>query len=149
MPGAPASDVLRYGVSYSRGLFDRFGTFREDLRGGEDTEFHQRFADEVRIVWEPAVRTAHRQPRRMRELIADQYRRGARSAASWRRLQGPGPREVAANAFRRLPADVERAWRSAGAGERRWIAAASLLLPAAVVAYAAGALAGRGAGEEP
>ena len=38
------------------------------------------------------------------------------------------------------PAGVGMAWCSAGPGERPWIAAASLLLPAAALAYAAGAL---------
>lgn len=140
MPGAPPADALRYGVSYERTLFDRFGLFREDLRGGEDTEFHQRMAAEVDIAWEPAVRTAHRHPRRVTALLADQYRRGARMAASWGRLQGPRPRQVAADALRRLPADIERAWRSADRKDRPWIAAASLLLPVAALAYAAGAL---------
>lgn len=141
MPGVPPADALRYGVSYERTLFDRFGLFREDLRGGEDTEFHQRMAaGGVAIAWEPAVRTAHRHPRRVTALLADQYRRGARMAASWGRLKGPRPRQVAADALRRLPADIERAWRSADPKDRPWIAAASLLLPAAALAYAAGAL---------
>ncbi len=141
MPGAPPADALRYGVSYERTLFDRFGLFREELRGGEDTEFHQRMtAGEVPIAWEPAVRTAHRHPRRVTAFLADQYRRGARMAGSWGRLQGPRPGQVAADALRRLPADIERAWRSADRKDRPWIAAASFLLPAAALAYAAGAL---------
>jgi glycosyltransferase involved in cell wall biosynthesis len=148
MPGAPADRALRYGVSYARSLFERFGVFREDLRGGEDTELHQRLAGEVEIAWEPAVRTAHRHPRRLSLLLADQYRRGARSAMAWTRLRGPVPREVAANALRRVPEGVGMAWRNAEAGERPWIAAASLILPAAALAYAAGALARRG-GEAP
>ncbi|HSN89152.1 MAG TPA: glycosyltransferase, partial [Thermoanaerobaculia bacterium] len=139
MPGAPPADALRYGVSYERTLFDRFGLFREDLRGGEDTELHQRMAGEVAIAWEPAVRTAHRHPRRVAVLLADQYRRGARMAGAWGRLQGPRPAQVAADALRRLPPDVKRAWRSADRKDRPWIAAASLLLPAAALAYAAGA----------
>lgn len=141
MPGAPPAEALLYGASYDRGLFDRFGLFREDLRGAEDTDFHQRLtAGGVPIAWEPAVRTAHRHPRRLGSLLADQYRRGARSATAWSRLQAYRPREVAANALRRVPDGVGRAWRSAEPGERPWIAAASLLLPAAALAYAAGAL---------
>jgi len=141
MPGAPAAEALRYGASYARGLFEDFGTFREDLRGGEDTELHQRLAAAgVAIAWEPAVRTAHRHPLRVTALLADQYRRGARSARAWTRLQGPRPRQVAVNALRRVPEGIGMAWRSAEAGERPWIAAASLLLPAAALAYAAGAL---------
>jgi hypothetical protein len=140
MPGAPPADALRYGVSYARELFDRFGRFREDLRGGEDTDFHQRLAGQVEIAWEPAVRTAHRHPRRLLTLLRDQYRRGARSARAWARLQGPGPREVALNALRRLPYDLRLAWRHADAADRPWIAAAGLVLPAAALAYSAGAL---------
>jgi len=142
MPGVPPADALLYGASYDRALFDRCGTFREDLRGGEDTEFHERLAAAgVELAWEPAVRTAHRHPRSVKALLGDQYRRGARSAASWARLSGPRPGQVAINALRRVPAGVVMAWRSAEAGERPWIAAASLLLPAAALAYAAGALA--------
>ena len=140
MPGVPAGEALRYGASYARSLFERFGPFREDLRGGEDTDFHQRLAGEVAIAWEPAGRTAHRHPRRVSTLLADQYRRGARSVASWANLQAYDARFIATNAMRRLPDDVARAWRSAEPGERPWIAAASLVLPAAVLAYAAGAL---------
>lgn len=140
MPGVSAGEALLYGASYHRSLFERFGLFREDLRGGEDTDFHQRFAGEVTITWEPRVRTAHRHPRRMTTFFADQYRRGARSATAWTRLQKYRPAEVAANALRRVPEGVGIAWRAAGPGERRWIAAASLLLPAAALAYAAGAL---------
>lgn len=140
MPGVPPGEALLYGASYARGLFERFGPFREDLRGAEDTDFHQRFGQEVAIAWEPAVRTAHRHPRRVGALLADQYRRGARSATAWSRLQRYRPLEVASNALRRVPEGVETAWRAAAPGERRWIAAASLLLPAAALAYAAGAL---------
>ncbi|HSG40338.1 MAG TPA: hypothetical protein VLE27_11920, partial [Thermoanaerobaculia bacterium] len=140
MPGTSAAEALRYGVSYERSLFDRFGTFREDLRGAEDTEFHQRLEGNVEIAWEPGVRTAHRHPRRLLALLDDQYRRGARTATAWTRLQRYRPREVAVIALRRFPAGLNIAWRSAEAGERPWIAASSLLLPAAALAYAAGAM---------
>lgn len=150
MPGAPAGEALLYGVSYARGLFDRFGLFREDLRGGEDTELHQRLMGQVAIAWVPAVRTAHRHPRGLAALFADQYRRGARSARSWACLQGPRPGQVAFDALRRVPAGLGVAWRGAGPGERRWIAAAGPVLPAAALAYAAGALCGgRQRGDEP
>lgn len=150
MPGTPPGEALRYGVSYARELLARLGPFREDLRGGEDTEFHQRFESRVPIAWEPAVRTAHRHPRSLSALFSDQYRRGARSARSWDRLQGPRPREVAANALSRLPGSWKLAWRSAEPGDRPWIAAAGLLLPAAALAYALGALRGTAAeGEAP
>jgi GT2 family glycosyltransferase len=152
MPGVGAAQALRYGASYERALFERVGSFREDLRGGEDTEFHQRLAAAgVEVEWEPAVRTAHRHPQRLGRFLGDQYRRGARSAASWERLAGPRPWQVARNAFLRTFGDAWRAWGAAQVGERRYVAAAALLLPAAALAYAVGALGGRearGGGEE-
>ncbi|HEX2253785.1 MAG TPA: glycosyltransferase, partial [Thermoanaerobaculia bacterium] len=103
MPGVPASERLLYGVSYARELFHRFGPFPEDLRAGEDTVFHQRLAAAaVAIEWAPEVCTRHRNPRRLAPLLADQYRRGARSAAAWAAIPaGPPRRRVAANALER------------------------------------------------
>lgn len=142
MPGVPRVDALLYGVSYARHLFDHFGLFREDLRGGEDTEFHQRLSGGgVPIAWHPEVRTAHRHPTRLWELLRDQFRRGARSARSWERLSGPTPLRVAWNAFERLPASARLAWRAASPAQRRRVATATVLLPIAATAYAAGCLA--------
>jgi glycosyltransferase involved in cell wall biosynthesis len=139
MPGTDERLALRYGASYARSLFERFGWFREDLRSGEDTEFHRRL-EGVEVAWHPGVRTAHRHPQRVAALFADQFRRGARSVAAWERLAGPSRTTVAATALRRLPRSLATAWHGALPSERRWIAAASLLLPAAALAYAAGAL---------
>lgn len=79
MPSTPPSERLLYGVSYDRTLFERFGSFREDLREGEDTEFNARLHGEVDIAWAPEVRTAHANPTRVRALLLDQYARGQRS----------------------------------------------------------------------
>jgi len=141
MPGVPAGDALLYGVSYARGLFDRFGPFREDLRGGEDTDFHRRLAGRVAIAWEPRVRTAHRHPTTLHALLRDQFQRGARSATAWGRLDGSASPSVARNALRRVPEGARFAWRAAGPGERPWIAAAIALLPLSALAYAAGSTA--------
>ena len=142
MPGVPSPDALLYGVSYKRHLFDACGLFREEIRGGEDTEFHQRLsAAGVAIVWAPEVRTAHHHPTGLFELLRDQFRRGARSALAWKRLQGPRPIQVAVNAFQRLPAGARLAWRAAMRGERKWVTAAVVLLPIAATAYAAGCIA--------
>jgi glycosyltransferase involved in cell wall biosynthesis len=144
MPGAPAGERLLYGVSYARELLARYGGFAEDLAAGEDTAFNRRLAEGgVPIEWAPEVRTRHRNPRRLGELIGDHYRRGARSAAAWAMVAGgPSPRQVARNALARLPASLRIAWRAAAPGERRWIATAVPLLPLVAVAYAAGALRG-------
>src|SRR4029077_1279143 len=78
MPGVPPYKAGLYGVSYARELFDRFGRFRADLEGGEDSEFNARFAKSVRIEWAPHVRTAHRHPTNPQWLLRDQYVRGRR-----------------------------------------------------------------------
>lgn len=142
MPGVPPPHALLYGVSYARSLFEDHGFFREDMRGGEDTDFHQRLSvGGVVIVWEPGARTAHRHPTRLFDLLRDQFRRGARSALAWERLRGPAPIRVATNAFQRLPSSARLAWRAVTPGERKWVAAAAVLLPLAAMAYAAGSIA--------
>jgi glycosyltransferase involved in cell wall biosynthesis len=140
MPGAAPERALRYGVSYSRALLEACGGFREDLRTGEDTELHQRLPAGTTIAWRPEVRTAHAHPRSLGALLRDQYRRGGRSAATWRALGGPSARTVAFRALGRLPSTVSAAWRAAAPSERWWIASATPLLPLAAGAYAAGAL---------
>ena len=142
MPGTPPLVALRYGVSYRRTLLASCGGFREDLRTGEDTELHARLPRSCEIAWVPAVRTAHRHPETLSALLADQFTRGRRSASAWRSLDGPRPRTIAVNAVTRLPGGALRALRAAPPGERRWIAAACLILPAAAIAYAFGALRG-------
>lgn len=144
MPGAPPGERLLYGVSYARELFARFGSFPEETAAGEDTAFNQRLAAAgVAIEWAPEVRTRHRNPQRLAELVRDQFRRGARAAAAWAAVDGgPSPRQVARNAVARLPASLRVAWRAAAPGERRWIATTVPLLPLVGLAYAAGALRG-------
>lgn len=141
MPGVPTDKASLYGASYDRCLFDQFGLFREDMRGGEDTEFHQRLAPEVAIRWAPNVRTAHRHPRTFGSLLRDHYRRGRRTAAAWNRLDGYGALTVAKNVVRRAPTSTRAAWRAAAPGERRWVAAAATILVFPTIAYALGALA--------
>ena len=141
MPRVPEERALRYGASYARTLFARFGRFREDLRAGEDTDFHDRIAGEVDIVWEPRIRTAHRHPTTFARLVSDQFQRGFRTASAWAAIGGARPRAVALASIRRAPAGAAIAWRAAEPGQRRWIAAAAALLPVPTLAYAAGALA--------
>ncbi len=145
MPRVPPEQALRYGASYARSLFERIGPFRDDLRAGEDTELHQRLASRgIEITWAPSVRTAHDHPQTLRALLSDQFRRGARSTASWARLHGPSPRAVAWNAIARTLPTLVLAWRSAEARDHKWLALSIPLLPAAALAYALGALSPRG-----
>ncbi|HEX6202809.1 MAG TPA: glycosyltransferase [Thermoanaerobaculia bacterium] len=141
MPGTPPEHRLLYGASYRRDLFDRCGLFREDLEGGEDSDFHQRLGHRgIAIAWEPRVRTAHDHPRSLGALLADHHRRGRRTAASLERLSHARAPWVARRVLVRVRHTLPLAWRSAAPGERRWIAAAAPLVVLAAAAYAAGAL---------
>ncbi|TIP33160.1 MAG: hypothetical protein E5X69_29260, partial [Mesorhizobium sp.] len=60
LPGLPAEKAQRYGVSFDRTLFERYGVFNERMRSGEDTEFMARLPEALRPVWEPRVLTIHR-----------------------------------------------------------------------------------------
>ncbi len=73
-------DPAAHGSSFDRDVLERVGPFDAALRIGEDTDFTRRLADADIPVWfEPSVRTAHRGPGRVGELIADHCERGRRS----------------------------------------------------------------------
>jgi len=145
MPGVAPAQVLLYGLSFKREVLDAIGGFRSNLRAGEDTDIKERLSGRYQPVWEPRVRTAHRNPRGLFSLLADQYRRGARSVRTWRDLgQLQVSRTVPRNALRRFPSLIRVAWAAALPGERRWIALATPLVPLGAFAYALGAAIGRG-----
>jgi glycosyltransferase involved in cell wall biosynthesis len=79
MPGLPASDVARYGASYDKSLFDRYGLFSEYMRIGEDSEFHDRFNILNTVQHSDLIRTIHDNPTTLRKFIRDQFCRGARA----------------------------------------------------------------------
>jgi hypothetical protein len=143
MPGTPANEALKFGLSYARPLFDHYGKFRDDLRGGEDTEFNGRLAEHVAIRWVPSVRTAHRNPRTVRAMMYDQYRRGMRAAVAAQNLGGSPHADIAKAAVKRMRGDFARALRAAERGQKRWIIASAALLPAAEISYAVGAMRAR------
>lgn len=141
MPDIPPGQALHYGVSYARGLFDRFGLFREDLRTGEDTEFNGRLAGKVTITWAPEVRSTHSHPTSLSGLLGDQFARGRRMARTRAQLAGRSSRgEVAFKAVTRTPAMIRLAWQATQSGQRPYVLAAALPMPLAVGAYALGAL---------
>ena len=132
-----------YGLSYERGLFERFGPFREDLPAGEDTEFNARVATRVPIAWTAAVRTAHRNPTHSRAFLRDQYARGRRRARVARQLaHQPQGGALALEALRNVGASLAYAWRTPDRSERRRLLTAVPLLPVGAMSYAAGVLAG-------
>ncbi|MFN8643136.1 MAG: LCP family protein [Candidatus Binatia bacterium] len=53
LPGVPEIHAHRYGASFARSLFDRYGRFREDLRTGEDTELASRLPAAAQPRWAP------------------------------------------------------------------------------------------------
>lgn len=139
MPCLPASEALRYGVSYSRALLEAIGPFPEQLRVGEDSVVNARAAERAPIAWVPEARTAHRHPATIASMLRDQHARGARAAAALRELSGLSPRAVARNALARLGITYRLAWRYLERGERRHLLRAAPLLPLAAWAYARGA----------
>jgi glycosyltransferase involved in cell wall biosynthesis/tetratricopeptide (TPR) repeat protein len=76
------SRAHRYGASYARWVFDRYGLFREDLRVAEDTEFHQRFSED-RPVWAPEIRTVHRNSSHLLRALRQHYSRGYNYGFYW------------------------------------------------------------------
>jgi glycosyltransferase involved in cell wall biosynthesis len=146
LPRTPRAERLHYGASYDRALFREHGRFRDDVRIGEDSEFHSRLGPDARPVFRPDVRVAHHNPKSLRHLLADAAARGARAAAARRYLYGEPSRvareRVATNALQRLPRAFGLAWRAGTISERmRLIFAAPWLLPG-TAAYSAGAALG-------
>lgn len=140
MPGTPVSEALLYSVSYARALLEKIGPFRDDLRGGEDTEHLQRAAGLARPVWAPEVRTAHRNPTTPVTLVRDQCARGARAARTYTRIYGlPGARRVALDALSRWLPSLWLGLRSTGFTIGWRLLPAVALTPLAAVAYAWGA----------
>lgn len=81
-PGTPPEKAALYGGSYDRQLFSRHGMF-EEIRIGEDTEFHKRIGKRNAPKWVPEVRTVHRNVTSIRQAWNDQHRRGVRSGKHW------------------------------------------------------------------
>lgn len=133
----PHHRLPNFGLSFERALLDRIGPFREDLRTGEDDEICGRILDAgARIVLDPGVLTAHRNPRHPVALLRDQYWRGVRSARARTALGGStspmpvGKLKDAARAWRytsRCPDPLER---------RRLRYGWPLIAPAAVACWA-------------
>jgi glycosyltransferase involved in cell wall biosynthesis len=71
-------DPAAHGLSYARSVLEQLGGFDEQLPAGEDTAAAVR-ADGLGFeVWfEPSIRTAHVGPSGTKELVCEQYRRGA------------------------------------------------------------------------
>ncbi len=144
MPGFPPQFVSHHGLSYARTIFEHFGTFREDLRVFEDTEFNARFRGMFPIAWAPDVRTAHRYATTFPSLLADQFARGTRSARALE--ESTGTRHdwiVAGYTLKNAPYSWERSWRASTSAQRRRLLLALPLVPPAALVSSLGALLSR------
>jgi glycosyltransferase involved in cell wall biosynthesis len=140
MPDTPPERRRLYGVSYDRDLFERFGSFREDLREGEDTEFNARLPADLRIESSPQVRTAHRHPIGIAPLIRDQYARGRRN----RFYEDLSTATMLRVTLIKEPMNALRqARQTSGRRQRRRLLAAWPLVPPAATAFTAGLLSAR------
>jgi hypothetical protein len=143
MPTLMPDEALRYGVSYDRDLLQEVGPFREDLRTGEDAEYHRRLPPGTEIVWAPEVRTAHLHPTSMRALLAEQQARGQRARTEYRQLWGTEPRRLARRSLvYAVGPGAAKAIRRAEPGTRARIVAATPLMALGAVTYATGVLRG-------
>jgi GT2 family glycosyltransferase len=128
---------FRFGVSYAREALERHGPFLETLRHGEDVALNARLLlAGIEIEWAPDVVTAHSHPGSVRELLADQYRRGRVRAslsgsATWQALS-------VGHVLLDAPAAFWRATRPGSAIRGRQLARLTPLLLAGALATAAG-----------
>lgn len=142
MPEMPAEEALRYGASYDRTLFDRYGLFREDLRTGEDTEFNRRLPANAQPAWAPAVVTEHRSPANIAAMVGDQFMRGRRTALTLLRLKGIVPWWVAGTFVTRTYLPMRLCWRHVTGPRWHRVRWALLLLPVAAAAFSLGVVSG-------
>ncbi|MCW5714520.1 MAG: glycosyltransferase family 2 protein [Bauldia sp.] len=140
LPGTPGSEALPYGASYDRTLFERHGLFREDLRTGEDTEFHARLPAADRPAWAPAVRTVHRTPGRVGDLVRDHRDRGRRMVRARRALGGSTPARIALGTLKGLAPRMMKGLRWSGPGERVTVLLSFPFMTIGALAYIFGAL---------
>ncbi len=70
------------------------------MRIAEDTEFLKRLPPHLEPVWEPEVKTIHRNETRLSGLLFDQYRRGYRSGTYCTEATQAKPFHLARNNFR-------------------------------------------------
>jgi hypothetical protein len=140
MPRVNPYAALRYGVSYDRALFDRYGLFDEGLESGEDTQFNQRLAPDETAVWAPDVITAHRGPETLGAFLRTQVTRGRRMAEAWGALGGVSPSAVAKDALTRTATIIREMWGVVEPSQRDAALFSAPLIVCGNIAYACGAL---------
>jgi hypothetical protein len=142
-PDTPARLAAINPSSFDRAVFTRLGRFREDLRTGEDTEFHDRLPPDVAVRWAPDVKVAHRYPTGVAALLREQFSRGRRRTSAERSLTGSDRRaRLAVDALRNVRGCLRQLRRTSDPVERRQLTRAVPLLVPGALAYAAGVLLG-------
>jgi glycosyl transferase family 2 len=127
----------RLGVSYSRELLEQYGPFLETLREGEDVALNVKLLlAGVEIEWAPDVVTANSHPDSVKQVLADQYRRGRQRAS----LSGSALWQAVSvgHALMDPPAALWRATRPGSHLRVRQLAGLIPLLMAGALATAAG-----------
>lgn len=140
MPRTDPAVALAYGASYARTLFKRVGPFRDDLEGGEDTEFHQRLDPADKPIWRPEVRTIHNGADTLRAFLSGQFRRGLRMAHAWREIGAFSPLAVARNSLQRTGMVIGEGFKVVEPQQRWTVFLAAPLIILGNIVYAWGAL---------
>lgn len=140
MPRARPAVALAYGASYARSLFQHYGNFREDIEGGEDTDFNQRLAPADKPVWAPQVRTTHMGADTLGAFLRGQFARGRRIARAWREMGAFSSRGVAKNALARTGLVIGEGWENTESRERWVVVLAIPFIALGNIVYACGAL---------
>ncbi len=140
MPRTPTDIALAYGASYDRQLFTTHGLFRDDIRGGEDTEFHLRLAPSERPVWHPSVQTIHHGLSSLPQFITDQFSRGRRSAEAWFAIGQVHRSRFAWGVIQRIQWTLKMALKVVEPDDRPFAMLALPLICLGGIVYATGAL---------
>ncbi len=146
MPRVPADIALAYGNSYDRRLFERHGQFREDMRTGEDTEFHLRLSASEQPKWWPEVKTVHVGTTSLIGFVIDQFRRGRHSAQAWYAINQLNRNTFARGALKRIPWTVRMAMKVVEPSDRFIAMMAVPFIWVGGMAYVLGALRANGSG---
>jgi glycosyltransferase involved in cell wall biosynthesis len=133
---------IPHSLSYERGLFDRLGLFREDIRAGEDTLFAVRcLAAGVPVAFDARICLAHQNLRGFRAYLRHHYDHGraysrclAESPEAFAMLDRPPHEEPLPAAVLRILVKypVQRWWYAAkrlAHGRPRWLPGFVLLTP--------------------
>jgi glycosyltransferase involved in cell wall biosynthesis len=141
MADTPAALAIVNPSSFDRAVFEAVGTFRDDLRTGEDTELLARLPASLAPRWVPEVGVAHRYPTTPLALVREQFGRGRRRVEAERDLGRSGGRlALALGSVRNVRAALAQIRRTHDPVERRRLTRAVPLLPLGALGYAAGVL---------